>query len=210
MKKIFAIVLVVVLMATLIPGVALADKPANKGNGLPKDAGKSFNFNVIGVPNQKNWDPDSYNTGGNGKRIFIKRTGTTQVFVHGDNVTNSIAILDHDGTDGKVGISRTEPGILLPYVGAEPEGYWDCQVYVRLLGPANDPDNNLHWKTSGWNGTDYALLTEFTLERDEYNKFTIKNSDILDDEYQDILWEWDPGRRFKIMQVRIFMGAPPD
>jgi hypothetical protein len=46
MKKIFAIVLAVVLLATM-SGVALADKPAVKGNGIDFN-GQHYNLNLIG------------------------------------------------------------------------------------------------------------------------------------------------------------------
>ena len=196
MKKIFAIALVVVLMATLIPGVALADRDM-KGNGLPK--GKSYNFNVIGVPNQKNWDADSYDTGGNGKRIFVLRTGTTQFYVHGGD---GFAILDRDGTDGKVGWGLNYPGLILPYEGTLGDGEWRCEIYVRLLGPI---DSSVHFKTTVWNGTAYIYLgnMEFTQERG--TKFQCRTSKLLADDYQDLLWTMDQKNNFKIMQWRIFV-----
>ena len=193
MKKIFAIVLVVVLMATLIPGVALAG-PDTRGNGLPK--GKSYNFNVIGVPNEMNANFD----GGEGKRIFILRDGTTKFYVHGD-AAGSFSIEDRDGTDGKVGWSRTEPGIILPYDAIADK--WDCRVYVRLLGPV---DSSFKWKSEYWDGSAWALIDEFTLYRS--SKFTMKNSQILKDGYEDVLWTWSEKNNFKICQFRIFVGAP--
>lgn len=193
MKKILPIVLVVVLMATLIPGVALAD-PDTRGNGLPK--GKSYNFNVIGVPNQKNANFD----GGEGKRIFILRDGTTRFYVHGDPA-GSFSIEDRDGTDGKVGDSRAEPGIILPYDAIAKR--WDCKVYVRLLGPV---DSSFKWKSEYWDGSAWALIAEFTLDRS--SKFQMKNSQILADGFQDVLWTWSEKDNFRICQFRIFVGAP--
>ena len=209
MKKILAIVLVVVLMATLIPGVALADKPEYKGNGLPR--GKSFNFNVIAVPNPKqNWDMDS---GGNGKRIFILRTGKTQFYVQGGD---TFAIMDHDGTDGKVGTGGnvgsgtgiTSAGIILPY--DTDTDTWDCTVYVRLLGPAQDAPH-LQWTSYYWyddaiGGAHWAQISTFQLDRN--TKFAVPTGQILKDAYEDILWEWDQKHNLRICQFRIFVGAP--
>jgi len=215
MKKIFAIVLVVVLMATLIPGVALADKPDTKGNGLPKDQGKSFNFNVIAVPKQKHWEENSFDTGGNGKRIFILRTGTTWFYVSGGS---EFAINDHDGTDGKVGTGGTpgsgngteNAGIILPYNATTEK--WDCTVYVRLLGPANKTVD-FRWKTYCWNSTYWAQIDEFGAQIDEFvldrnTKFAPPVGKILADGYEDILWEWDNKHNLRICQFRIFVGAP--
>lgn len=199
MKKVFAVVLVAALMAALIPAVALAG-PDAKGNGLPK--GKSFNFNVIGVPNQKNWEADSYDTGGEGKRIFVLRDGTTLFYVHGDNVTNSIEILDRDGTDGKVGWGVNNPGILLPYVGTLGDGEWKCEIYVRLLGPI---DSSVHFKTTVWNGTAYIYLGDMEFTQERGTKFQCRTSQLLADDYQDVLWTMDQKNNFRIMQWRIFV-----
>ena len=199
MKKVFAVALVVVLMAALIPAVALAG-PDLRGNDLPK--GKSFNFNVIGVPNPKNWEADSYDTGGEGKRIFVLRDGTTLFYVHGDNVTNSIEILDRDGTDGKVGWGVDNPGILLPYVGTLGDGEWKCEIYVRLLGPI---DSSVHFKSYVFDGSAYIYLgnMEFTQERG--TKFQCRTDKLLADDYQDVLWTMDQKTNFRIMQWRIYV-----
>ena len=215
MKKVFAVIIAMSLILALVPaGVALSDKPdpGYKGNGLPKDMGKSYNFNVIAVPNQKNWDMDS---GGNGKRIFILRTGKTQFYVQGGD---TFAIMDHDGTDGKVGTGGspgggpgmetgiTSAGIILPYdTGTDT---WDCTVYVRLLGP---PDSHLQWTSYYWyddnvGGAYWAQISTFQLDRN--TKFGVPTGQILKDAYKDILWEWDGKHNLRICQFRIFVGAP--
>jgi hypothetical protein len=196
MKKILAIGLVIVLLATVIPGVALAD-PDKRGNDLPK--GKSYNFNVIGVPNQKNWDPDSYDTGGNGKRIFVLRTGTTLFYVHGGD---GFEILDRDGTDGKVGWGLANPGLVLPYEGTLGDGEWKCEIYVRLLGPV---DSSVRFKTTVWNGTAYVYLGDMEFTQTKGTKFQCKTSKLLADDYQDLLWTMDQKNNFRIMQFRIFV-----
>jgi hypothetical protein len=54
------------IVVAMVVGLSLTfGGPDNKGNGLPK--GKSYNFNVIGVPNQKNWDADRRQ-----KNLYIK------------------------------------------------------------------------------------------------------------------------------------------
>ncbi len=192
MKKIFAIGLAVVLLATLIPGVALAGRDV-KGNDLPK--GKSYNFNVIGVPGQKN---DNFD-GGNGNRIFVLRTGTTQFYVHGGD---GFEILDRDGTDGSVGSGLADPGLILPYVGTLGDGEWRCEIYVRLLGPI---DSSVHFKTTVWNGTNYIYLGDMEFTQDRGTKFQCRTNKLLADNYQDLLWTMDQKNNFRIMQWRIYV-----
>ncbi|MHC4542675.1 MAG: hypothetical protein ACYS74_23320 [Planctomycetota bacterium] len=176
--------------------------PDEKGNGLPK--GKTCNLNIIGAPKQKNWDADS---GGQGKRIFVRRTGNTLIYVHGGS---GYEIFDRDGTDGKVGESLEDPGIELPYNATT--GLWQCQIYVRLLGPK---DSTLDWKT--WvpeefgattfvddNGRPWWLFSIVNLDKED-TKFRMRNAELLPDGYQDLLWELDPTNKFRIAQVRIIL-----
>jgi hypothetical protein len=205
MKKVIGIALAVALLVSLVPAVALATPPEEgyKGNGLPKDAGQSFNFNVIAVPKAKGWDMDG---GGEGKRIFVLRTGNTKFYVAGQ--PNTFAIMDHDGTDGRVGENTmvgghlSEPGIILPYDTGTNK--WDCTVYVRLLGPNKPGDeSSLHWKTSYYDGTAWAAIDEFDLDRS--SKFAVPGQ-LFADGYQDVLWEWDAKHKLRICQFRIYVG----
>jgi hypothetical protein len=202
--KIILAVLVAVMVVGVISMIALAGTD-NKGNGLPK--GKSYNFNVIGVPKEKNWDDES---GGEGKRIFILRTGTTWFYVQGGDTFD---IVDHDGTDGKVGSGGTptanpddvetgitNAGIILPYdTGTDT---WNCRVFVRLLGPV---DSSFRWTSYYFDDTnsEWALISQFTLDRS--TKFSERTEQILEDGYQDILWQWDQKNDFRICQFRIFV-----
>jgi hypothetical protein len=200
--------LAAIMVVGVISMIALAG-PDERGNGLPK--GKSYNFNVIAVPKEKeNWDIDS---GGNGNRIFILRTGKTQFYVQGGE---TFEIVDHDGTDGKVGTggSPTDPGdegtglttagIILPYDTSD-GGSWDCTVYVRLLGTAQDAPH-FHWWVYGWDEdeSEWADIDDFVLNRN--TKFAVPTGQILDDDYQDILWEWNEKHNLRICQFRIFVN----
>jgi len=204
MKKIFAIVLVVVLMATLIPGVALADRDT-KGNGLPK--GKCYNLNIIGVPNTRDVDW----TGGQGKRIFVKRTGMTKILV---GASDHYEVLDKNGTDGWVGDPGTggkpgdsgyEAGIVFPTSGSGNTTTWDVEIYVRYLGPKA---SLLNWK-SYYYDTDGNAWVEWyhdTWSKDTPTKFNWKTGDLLKNGYEDIMWELDPVYKFRIIQMRIFLS----
>jgi hypothetical protein len=191
MKK----VVIASLIGVMVLGIGiLFAAPETKGNGAPN--GQHENINIIGVNNEKN---ENY-TGGNGSVIFVKRTGTTQFYVHGGT---SFAILDHDGTDGKVGTGLTDPGLVFPYdAGASPT--WRVQIWVRLLGPKG---SEVHWTSYYYDtvGATYVLWDEFTLKKDGAPKFTERTSDLLADGYQDMLWELDPVTKFRLCQMRIFL-----
>lgn len=193
MKRLIAVVLAMVVVLSLGATVALAAKPVKEdglpGNGAP--SGQHCNLNIIGVPNEKN---DNFD-GGNGARIFVSRTGQTQFYVHGGS---SYAVLDHDGTDGKVGSSLSEPGIIFPYDA----GIWKVQIWVRLLGPKG---SEVDWTSYYYDtvGETYVLFDEFTLTKD--TKFQLKTGSLLADNYQDMLWELDPVNKFRICQMRIYL-----
>ncbi len=186
MKRLFVAMIAAIMLLSLVPTVALAQKDQT-GNGTP--SGPHYNLNLIGVPNAKNANFD----GGNGSRIFVSRTGSTQFYVQGGG---SYAILDHDGTDGVVGTSRTDPGIIFPYV----DGEWQVQIWVRLVGPI---DSSIHWTSKYWDGYTWVLFGEFTLGKS--SKFSLKTGQLLMDGYQDILWQLDPVTKFRILQMRIYL-----
>ncbi|MFC1930066.1 hypothetical protein ACFLW6_04330 [Chloroflexota bacterium] len=203
MKKrtIISIFLALVMVFTLA-GMALAEKPTLRGNDLPR--GKSYNFNVIGVPGDSHygWDDDS---GGQGKRIFIDRDSAQTKFYVGAGTGFSIE--DRNGLDGEVGEGTivsghlSNPGIVLPYDFSGNK--WNCRVYVRLLGP---PDASFKWKSEYYDGSFWLPLDEFTFYRD--TKFAVPTGKILVDGFQDITWTWSEKNNFKVCQFRIFMGGP--
>ncbi|MHC4497843.1 MAG: hypothetical protein ACYS9T_05690 [Planctomycetota bacterium] len=188
MKK----VIITSLIVLMVVGIGILF--AGKGNKAPK--GKHHNLNIIGVPNQKN---DNFD-GGNGSRIFVKRTGVTTFYVHGGN---SYEVLDHDGTDGKVGEDRLNPGIIFPY-DATRSPTWRVQIWVRLLGPKG---SEVNWRSYYYDtgGATYVLWSEFTLKKETPSKFTEKTGSLLRDGYQDMLWELDPVKKFRICQMRIYL-----
>jgi hypothetical protein len=214
MKKLIAIVLAVSLVLTLVlgSGIALADKPMNDGenyNGNGAPSGKHYNINLIGVPDKKA-DFD----GGNGARIFVDRTGKTTFYVHGGD---HFEILDHNGTDGYVGThtpgttatntTTGDPGgagIIFPYdAGKTPT--WRVQIWVRLMGPkGSEVKFKSYYYDTG--GRIYVLWNEFELDKNNPpTKFSEQTGKLLRDGYQDMLWEMEPGTKFRICQMRIFL-----
>jgi hypothetical protein len=177
-------VAVLVLMAVLMDSdVALA----GKGNKAP--SGKHYNLNIIGVPNQKNANFD----GGNGSRIFVLRTGSTQFYVHGGD---SYEVLDHDGTDGKVGEDRLNPGIIFPYKSDA----WQVEIYVRLVGPKT---SSVRWTSKYFDGAEWVLIDQFTLSKS--SKFSLKTGSLLKDGFRDVLWILDQKTKFRNCQMRIYL-----
>lgn len=188
MKKVIItslIILIVVGMGVIFAG---------NGNGAP--SGPHYNLNIIGVPHRLNENFD----GGNGSRIFVLRTGSTQFYVHGEE-GGSYQVLDHDGTDGKVGEDRLNPGIIFPYDStASPT--WRVHIWVRLQGPV---DSSLHWYVEKFDGSNYVFYDEFTLKKEAPSKFTEKTGSLLADGYQDMLWTLDQKTKFRICQMRIYL-----
>jgi hypothetical protein len=192
--KIKSIALGVVAIMILAGGLAAVNavKPEGNGNGAP--SGKHYNLNIIGVPNQKNANFD----GGNGARIFVLRDQPTQFWVYGDDTT-SYEVLDHDGTDKKVGTGVGDPGITFPY--DESSDHWEVSIYVRLVGPTG---SSIHWDTYyDYDGTTWLQVTSFDLAKN--SKFSLKTNKLLIDGYQDILWELNPTNNFRILQMRIYL-----
>jgi len=187
MRKII-LATMVLLLASMIAVPVLAQNQVT-GNGAP--SGQHYNLNIIGVPNPKNVNFD----GGNGARIFVSRTGTTQFYVHGGD---SYQVLDRDGTDGKVGTGLADPGIIFPYDSTT--GTWQVQIWMRLVGPK---DSSVTWTSAYWDGSTYVLYSTFAL--DKSSKFTLHTSDLLKDGYQDMLWTLDPTTNFRVCQMRIFL-----
>ncbi len=176
------------LSANVYPAIA-----AGNGNGAP--SGPHYNLNLIGVPKEKNANFD----GGEGARIFVSRTGPTQFYVHGGD---AYEIMDHDGTDGKVGTSLADPGIIFPYDATDLNNTWHLQIWVRLVGPMG---SEVKWNASYYdvvNGT-YVLWSEFNLVKD--SKFQMRTGDLLANGYQDMLWNLDPITKFRICQMRIYL-----
>ena len=188
MKRAILATAVLALAITVLFSIAY---PAfSTGNGAPN--GPHFNLNIIGVPNPKNANFD----GGNGARIFVPRTGQTQFYVHGGT---SYQILDHDGTDGKVGSSIADPGIVFPY-NATASPTWRVEIYLRLVGPKT---SRVNWTSYYFDGVEYVPYATFTL--DKSSKFSLKTGELLADGYQDMLWTLDPLTKFRICQFRIYL-----
>ena len=125
MKKIFGILLAVVLVATILPSAVSAD------NGAP-DAKLLYHLNIIGVKYDKSMDNDTEKA--NGNVIFVDLEGPSKInLVEGDD----FAVLDKNGTDQDgATFQMPDPGLDAYIVGdkggADTEA--DYSVWVRPLG----------------------------------------------------------------------------
>jgi len=229
MKKIFAIALAVVLMATLIPGVALADKPPKDydglgnpiwpGNGCP--SGPHYNLNIIGVQSDKNEDFD----GGNGHRIFVDLNGKCNIQL----ACGDFEVLDANGTDGTAAFQ-------LPNPDPENTGTSEYSVFARALGkPGGKADMTTgayEWIDLNENGVVdpgelFVRMSVITLKLERGNgKQTFTNVtkyllyiyvdldgngraeryNIFNDALQDYFWEYD-NKGLKLCQLRFYPGV---
>ncbi len=193
MRKGISIAVAMVLASmTLVSIAAVFASNPSTGNGAP--SGPHENINIIGVPAKANG-----NFNPQGSVIFVSRTGSTQFYVHGGT---SYQILDHDGTDGKVGTSVDNPGLIFPYNASVTDHTWRVEIYVRLLGPKG---SEAQWTSYYYDtvGDTYILWGNFTLSKD--TKFQLRTGDLLANGYQDMLWQLDPITKFRICQMRIFL-----
>lgn len=175
--------------------LAAARVPASAGTGNSVPPGAHYNLNLIGAPDAKNANFD----GGNGARIFVRRSGQTQFYVHGGT---AYAVLDHDGTDGKVGSGLADPGIVFPY-DATLAPTWRVDIYVRLVGPKGSEASFASYYYDEV-GDVYVPWASFVVEKD--SKFALRTGDLLANGYQDMLWTLDAVNDFRICQMRIFVS----
>jgi hypothetical protein len=137
MKKVFAIVLAVALLVTLLPAAALA----GEGNNSP--TGQHINLNIIGVQKEKSADM-TYEDGSNRSSIFVKLDGKTRIYLFDggdiddmDNWKDAFAVLDANGTDGRAELQLGNPDFE-PYNITTGQGKTDTtadyQIVARALG----------------------------------------------------------------------------
>ena len=138
MKKVFAVVLALVMALTLCSGIALADKPGStdtdfNGNGSP--SGPHYNLNIIGVPQDKTADM----TGNNGHRIFINLEGKSKILLAQGADIFDFAVLDANGTGNSAATFQ------LPNPDPDQDGTTWYSVYCRLRGK---PDKSIKFVTT--------------------------------------------------------------
>jgi hypothetical protein len=133
MKKLIAVALAVALLVSLVPAIALADKPgetdgdpAYNGNGAP--SGPHYTLNIIGV------DADHAKTQlkESGNVIFVSLDGPNKI----ELMPGPFAVLDGNAFDDPAQFQLPDPD-LDPYIveyKTNEDTISDYSVYVRPLG----------------------------------------------------------------------------
>jgi hypothetical protein len=130
MKKLFAVVFAIVLLATT-GGVALAAQ-SQTGNGAP--SGPHYNLNIIGMDNDNGKECED-----GGHVIFVQLgkagevTKSTKILLSEGAHETDFYVEDCDGTDGQAAFR-------LPNPDPENSGTTEYCVFMRVLGsPKNNP-----------------------------------------------------------------------
>ena len=172
------------------PAAVSADAAARPGDAGDSDVGKQlFKFNVIAVP-QSDWVvPDSECTN-NGHRIFFQRGNGNTLgsinwsFVPGNNPSWDIE--DCDGTnDAEADVSVDESQTFY--------------VMVRLLGPKTSSLSLTCTEIIDEGADDLCLVGTVNLKKNAMTKIM---SNIVDNEFESVLWEFQGD--WRIFEVRIY------
>ena len=202
MKKAFAIVSVIALMAMVAPVSASVD---TTGNGAP--SGAHYNLNIIGVPKGKTADM----TGSSGHRIFVPLSGNCRI----DLSMGDYQVLDGNCTDGPAAFQ-------LPNPDPDNDGITTYSVYARALGKPGGSSKTTTCFDDQQTSETYCSIYSMVLVRDK-GKSTFTNvskellyvyadvngdgtvervplfSDALDDYY----WSYD-NSGLKLAQLRFY------
>jgi hypothetical protein len=219
-KTVFALILVILVMATAIPVGAFP----NTGNGAP--SGAHYNLNIIGVPKGKTADM----TGNNGHRIFVPLNTSTKIYLsEGD-----FQVLDANGTDGRAEFQLPLPaecyGTVDPVTG-DVVTPTSCTVrytvWIRALGKpgghadmytcVEDPDisggtmcSDPDWwvtvtRTKGKSTFTNVSKELLFLSADVDADATLEHVQLFDPLFDTYYWQYD-NYGLKLAQLRFYMG----
>jgi len=151
-KKLIPILVAVIVLAAMLPGIALADKPAPggvyNGNGAP--SGEHVTLNIIGVQNVKTQDmtyPEEDPSGRSSIFVSLGRDTevTTRIYLtsgglmaDADDWKDTFGVIDANGTDGTAKIMLADPNYDPYVVGTTPaDATCDYLIVARPLGKPN-------------------------------------------------------------------------
>jgi hypothetical protein len=218
MKRLFAVVLAVVMLAT-IGGVATAANYQETGNGSL--SGPHYNLNIISVSNTKTADM----TNTQGHTIFVKEKGRTKILLfNSDDPDNDcrkdFVVLDRNGTDGEAMFCLPEPDIV-PCPEDATKDSTSYTFYARALGTpggksftttcAEDAGETYcssitmklvreEGKSTFQDVSKYLLVLYLDLDGDVINDDRVP---LFDDSLENYFWQYD-NNGLKLAQLRFY------
>ena len=173
---------VVALVALLASAAAVQANPKD----IPAGSKLVYNFNVIG-------HPGSYDGNcGNGHRLFVNRDAKgAQVLIQ--NSATGWSVVDCNATADHRAILATNQ-----------VGTYD--IYVRILGK---PGGNIRICADTFEdflaGETLCLLGTIDLTREKgQSKFQLAPSAMFDASLEDLIWQVDTNKEFRIAQCRVY------
>lgn len=176
------IVLGITLLMTTSATVSANPKDIPAGSKL------AYNFNVIGYPAGQSYSGNC----GSGHRIFVNREAKgAQVLIQ--NSPSGWTVLDCNATsDHRAALGTSDVG--------------RYDVYVRILGK---PGGNIKICADTYEdflaGETLCLLGTIDLTREKgQSKFTLAPSAMFDASLEDLIWQVDTNRDFRVAQFRVY------
>lgn len=193
----------VVFAAGLLAGLFTLPASLQQSYAAPpglraEDVGKMlYKFNILATPNG-DWSADDNVCPNEGHRVFFERVqngaiGTITWKL--DPTATGFDIVDCDGTSDKTAVIEADESVT----------FW---VFVRVHGKATD---SLHLvceevivSTNDVTGNleDLCLIDQVTLKKSD-KSFTKIMTNLVDNEYEEVLWTLDTATGFRNAEVRI-------
>jgi len=189
LKLVLAVLTMIFFALTISINSTEAKPPGIKGD---PEAGKMLEkLNVILLPENSNWSQS--NASCNGSRIFFQENnGNTMGAIQWDfNVgqQQNFLIDDCDGTDGLAEIDVNATYEILVYVRLH--GKSGHYIDLECENVLEDPDDP---------GNDLCLIANERISKGK--SFTKIMSNLAEDEFEQVLWEWDGD--WKIFEIRVY------
>lgn len=178
---------------------------AVSGNGAP--SGAHYNLNLIGMSKEKS--PNL--SGGNGHRIFVPLTGSTQILL----APGDFAVLDANGTDGQAKFQ-------LPNPDPDNDGVTEYTVYARALGKPGGSSTTKTCATDPTTGELYCSVESMVLVREKGKSSfsnvskqllyvyadidgdgTVDRMPLFDDRLEGYFWQYD-NNGLRLVQLRFY------
>lgn len=170
-------------------------------------SGAHYNLNIIGMAKGKS--PNL--TGGDGRRIFVPLTGSTQILL----APGAFSVLDANGTDGQASFQ-------LPNPDPENDGITEYSVYARALGKPGGSSTTTTCATDPTTGELYCSIESMVLVREKGGSSfsnvskqllyvyadldgdgTVERMPLFDSRLENYFWQYD-NNGLRIVQLRFY------